>query len=109
MQEDSARQEPELRVATAARPVDYEAVVPNPKARLLDQVREVLRLKHYSIRTERCYCDWIRRYVKFHGMRSREELGGGEAKIEQFLKNICRKCGSPISRSCWGPMTCPPP
>ena len=34
----------------------FEAVVPNPKLKLLDQVREVLRLKHYSIRTERSYC-----------------------------------------------------
>jgi hypothetical protein len=40
----------------------FEAVVPNPKLKLMDQVREVLRLKHYAIRTERCYCDWIRRY-----------------------------------------------
>ena len=37
-----------------------EAVVPNPKLKLLDQVREVLRLRHYSIRTEQSYCDWIR-------------------------------------------------
>ncbi len=29
----------------------------------------VMRLKRYSIRTERCYCDWIRRYVRFPGMR----------------------------------------
>ena len=35
-------------------------IIPNPKLRLLDQVREVLRLKHYSIHTERSYCDWIR-------------------------------------------------
>ena len=36
-------------------------VIPNPKLKLLDQVREVMRLKHYSIRTERSYCDWIKR------------------------------------------------
>ena len=35
-------------------------VVPNPKLKLMEQVKEVMRLKHYSIRTERCYCDWIR-------------------------------------------------
>ncbi len=51
--------------------VGFEAVVPNPKLKLLDQVREVLRLRHYSIRTEQSYCDWIRRYVRFHQMRSR--------------------------------------
>ena len=55
-----------------------EAIIPNPRLKLLDQVREVMRLKHYSIRTEHCYCDWIRRYVKFHRMRSREELLGHE-------------------------------
>ena len=41
---------------------------------LLDQVREVMRLKHYSIRTEQCYCNWIRRYIHFHQMKGREEL-----------------------------------
>jgi len=65
-----------------------ELIVPNPKLKLLDQVREVMRLKHYSIRTERCYCDWIRRYVKYHGMRGREDLQGAEPKIEQFLSDL---------------------
>jgi hypothetical protein len=39
----------------------FEAVVPSPKLKLLDQAREVMRLRHYSIRTERSYCDWLRR------------------------------------------------
>jgi len=65
-----------------------EAVIPNPKLKLMDQVREVLRLKHYSIRTERCYCDWIRRYIRFHKMRSREDLAPGKAKIELFLSDL---------------------
>jgi len=68
--------------------VRFELITPNPKLKLLDQVREVMRLKHYSIRTERSYCDWIRRYIKFHGMRCREDLNGGEAKIEQFLSDL---------------------
>jgi Phage integrase, N-terminal SAM-like domain len=64
-------------------------VIPNPKLKLMDQVREVMRLKHYSIRTERCYCDWIRRYIRFHKMLKREELTqGAEAKMELFLE--CR-------------------
>ena len=37
-----------------------EAMIPNPKLTLLHQVREVMRLKHYSIRTEHCYCDSYR-------------------------------------------------
>ena len=44
-----------------------QLVIPNPKLKLIDQVREVLRVKHYAIRTEQAYCDWIRRSVRFHG------------------------------------------
>jgi integron integrase len=55
---------------------------------VLDQVREVMRVGHYSIRTERCYCDWIRRYIRFHRMRSREELFPGEGKVEVFLSDL---------------------
>ncbi len=72
-------------------PVRHETVIPNPKLRLLDQMREVMRLKHYSIRTERSYCDWVRRYVKFHGMRSREELLPAEPKMERFLSELAVK------------------
>ena len=35
--------------------------------RLLEQVREHLRVKHYSIRTEASYIEWIRRFIHFHG------------------------------------------
>jgi hypothetical protein len=64
-------------------------ITPNPKLRVLDQVREVMRLKHYAIRTERSYCDWIKRYVRFHRMNSRAELlAEPEAKIEEFLSDL---------------------
>ena len=66
----------------------WDAVMPNPKAKLLDQLREVMRLKHYALRTERSYRDWVRRFVKFHGMRSREDLEPAEAKIELFLSHL---------------------
>jgi len=56
--------------------------------KLLDQVRNVLRLRHYSIHTERSYIDWIRRYVHFHQMRCREDLTDGERKIEAFLTDL---------------------
>jgi integron integrase len=55
----------------------------NPK--LLDDVKKVLRLKHYSLQTERIYCDWIKRFIKFHKMQSRQDLVDGEVKIEDFL------------------------
>ena len=58
------------------------------KQRLLDEVRELMRVRHYSIHTERTYCDWIRRYVRYHDMTCREDLTGGEAKIEAFLTHL---------------------
>jgi hypothetical protein len=64
-------------------------ILPNPKLKLLDQVREVMRLKHYSLSTERSYSDWIRRYILFHRMKSREELfAEPENKIELFLSDL---------------------
>jgi hypothetical protein len=41
-------------------------LVPNPKARLFDQIREVMRFRHYSYRTEQTYSQWIRRFLSFH-------------------------------------------
>jgi integron integrase len=71
------------------RAVPRELIIPNPKLKLLDQVREVMRLKHNSIRTERAYCDWIRRYIRFHHMEKREVLAAGaEGKIELFLSDL---------------------
>ena len=60
-----------------------------PKHRkLLDEVRDVMRLHHYSIHTERTYCDWIKRYIQYHSMISRQDLIEGEAKIEAFLTHL---------------------
>jgi site-specific recombinase XerD len=56
--------------------------------RLLDEVRRAMRLHHYSIHTERTYCRWIRKFVRFHGMTSRADLAGGEEKIEAFLTHL---------------------
>lgn len=54
--------------------------------KLLDQVRDKLRVKHYSIRTEQSYTDWIKRYILFHGKRHPNEMGSGE--IEAFLTHL---------------------
>jgi site-specific recombinase XerD len=56
--------------------------------KLLDEVRHVLRLRHYSIHTERSYVEWIVRFVRFHGMRSRADLFPAEPKIESFLTDL---------------------
>jgi integron integrase len=76
------------KVAGRAPAQGRDLVIPNPKLRLMEQVREVLRVKHYAIRTEQAYCEWIRRYIKFHGMRSREELFPGTDKVELFLSDL---------------------
>ncbi len=56
--------------------------------RFMDEVKGVLRVKHYSIHTERSYCDWIKRFINFHNIRSRDELKNGVPKIEQFLTHL---------------------
>ncbi len=58
------------------------------RPKLLDDVRKVLRLHHYSIHTERSYAEWIVRFVRFHGMRSRKDLRPAEPKIEAFLTDL---------------------
>ena len=53
--------------------------------------RIMMRVHHYSIHTERVFCDWIQRYIKFHGMKSRDDLASGEAKIETFLTCLAQE------------------
>src|SRR5437899_1336423 len=50
--------------------------IPNPKLKLLDQVSEVMRFKHYSIRTETTYRECIERFIFFHGKPHPQEMGG---------------------------------
>lgn len=54
--------------------------------KLLDQVRGKIRLKHYSIRTEQAYVDWIKRFILFFDKRHPKELGGAE--VEAFLTHL---------------------
>jgi len=60
-------------------------VLPRPK-KLLERVHEILRLKHYSIRTEEAYVNWIKRFVLFHGKRHPREMGAIE--VEAFLSDL---------------------
>jgi site-specific recombinase XerD len=64
-----------------------EAPPPAPrKPRLLDQVREKIRKRHYSRRTEKTYVGWIRRFILFHGKRHPSELG--EADVSRYLSHL---------------------
>ena len=57
-------------------------------SRLLDEMHQIMRCRHYSIRSEQSYCAWVKRYVHFHGMRTRAGLRNGEQKIEALLTHL---------------------
>jgi integron integrase len=63
--------------------------IKNSKATLLEDTRDVLRRLHYSIHTERAYCDWIARFVRFHHLQARENLLiDPKKKVEDFLTHL---------------------
>jgi hypothetical protein len=53
---------------------------------LLGRLREVIRYKHYSIRTETAYVEWVRRFLAFHGFRHPREMGADE--VRAFLRHL---------------------
>ena len=57
--------------------------------RLLDQIRERIRYKHYSLRTEQAYVQWVRMFVKWHGLRHPRDMGRDE--IEAFLAMLANE------------------
>jgi len=59
---------------------------PENKPRLLDNVREVMRVYHYSISTEHSYIQWIKRFIYFHNKRHPQDMGGEE--ITAFLTHL---------------------
>jgi integron integrase len=61
---------------------------PDKPKKLMDQVRDELRLKHYSLRTEYSYCDWIERFIRFHHLRHPKEMG--EMEVSSFLTQLAR-------------------
>jgi site-specific recombinase XerD len=63
-----------------------------PAPRLLDVVRQRIRLKHLSYTTEKSYIGWIQRFIRFHGRKHPREMG--EAEIVSFLSYMA------IERNC---------
>lgn len=61
------------------------AVTRQPKL-LLDRMREHMRTRHYSLRTEQTYVDWARRYILYHNRRHPRDMGAAE--VEQFLTHL---------------------
>jgi len=70
--------------AEAASPADRP-----PKPKLLDRMREALRSRHYSRRTEQTYCHWVRRFIFFHNVRHPAEMA--EPEINAFLTHLAVK------------------
>ena len=64
----------------------YPAAPPPQGKKLRDQVRDALRLKHYSYRTEQTYVDWITRYILFHKKRHPAEMG--ETQVQEFITHL---------------------
>ncbi|MDR2014339.1 MAG: integron integrase [Azoarcus sp.] len=57
--------------------------------KLLDQLREAIRVRHYSIRTENAYCDWARRFILFHGKRHPRDMAADE--VTAFLTYLANE------------------
>lgn len=55
-------------------------------SKFLDVMREKIRIKHYSYKTEKAYVDWAERYIRFHGIRHPAEMG--RAEVESFLTHL---------------------
>src|SRR4051794_11707437 len=68
---------------TSDRPMP--SATPRPP-KLLDRLRAACRLRHYSLRTEDCYADWVRRFILFHGKR--QPLDMGAAEVNAFLTHL---------------------
>ena len=60
-------------------------VAPTP-LKLLDQVRDKIRVKHYSIRTETQYVQWVKRFILFHDKKHPKDMGAHE--VEAFLTHL---------------------
>ena len=63
-----------------------DKLIPNPKARLREQVHEVMRFQHYALRTEETYWQWIRRFILFHQKRHPREMA--EPEVSAFLSHL---------------------
>ena len=66
-------------------PVPTPPTTPQPP-KLLDRLRAACRVRHYSLRTEDCYADWVKRFILFHGKRHPREMGAAE--INAFLTHL---------------------
>jgi hypothetical protein len=74
------------RVSTSQPALAASVSASAPKPKLLDQVRQGIRTRHYSPKTEESYIHWIKRFIFFHNKRHPAEMG--EAEIGRFLSSL---------------------
>lgn len=72
--------------ALNAKPQAAPVPIPPTKSPFLNRCHEILRVRHYSLRTEECYVNWIKRFILFHRKRHPGEMG--VAQIEEFLTHL---------------------
>ena len=66
-----------------------DSVTPPPPPKLLDQLRERIRYRHYSLRTEQAYVHWVKRFIFFHDKKHPKEMGKPE--VEAFLSFLANE------------------
>src|SRR5205814_8230503 len=82
-------------------PPGPQTAIPTSKPKLLEQVRREIRLRHYSLRTEEAYVNWIKRFIHFHKAKPTPDPSGGletsgwrhprdmgAAQVRQFLEHL---------------------
>jgi integron integrase len=83
----NAAERPPAVVPAPAAPMPQHQGPPSPtQSPFLNRCHEILRVRHYSLNTEECYVQWIRRFILFHGKRHPVEMGAAE--IEAFLTDL---------------------
>jgi hypothetical protein len=77
------------RTATSSAAPTASALASVAKPRLLDQIRQAIRTRHYSYMTEKAYVSWTKRFIFFHNKRHPAEMG--ETEIAQFLSALAQE------------------
>jgi hypothetical protein len=63
--------------------------------KLLDRVRDVLRVNHYSVRTEEAYAGWIRRFILYHEKKHPAQMMGAQ-EVSEFLTDLAARHALPL-------------
>ena len=70
---------------------------------LIDELQRALRARHYSRRTEQAYCLWVRRYVRFHGLRHPADMA--EPEINAFVTHLAVDLTARVAADASSPFT----